>query len=399
MDRGIMRNLRWSAVMGVIALATVGCGEQGPGSPISVLPQALEAQRSDAVSWSLHPKTSCQCGTTLQGSFSGSDNAHLYQIPGRIGTPYVINLRGTYSSSAEAIVEIFDNIHNKLQTSTINSPDRQVRLQLSAAANTPYWIGIRSLQRQTSGAYTLSANCVESACQRDADCDHSSFCFFAQGCGKTAAGICKLRAGSCIKFNNPVCGCNNRTYPDECQAQDAGVSVHYAGTCDQKPLACESAGGICLKDYPNKCTGGIQGNPKQYSCATAKGNADICCLPGTTLSIGPSSDGNTSSIEARIKNLSSETIFIPGCSVFSWERKENGYWVYKGPDVNCIWEGKAQEIPPQGEYHDTLSQSESGIWRLVSTYGAECARNTPLSQANCKTNFTIYSPTFYVKMP
>ncbi|HEX6374353.1 MAG TPA: hypothetical protein VFZ91_01400 [Allosphingosinicella sp.] len=46
-----------------------------------------------------------------------------------------------------------------------------------------------------------------------------------------AAGTCTARPEVCIKPVIPVCGCDNKTYSNACEADAAGVSVRAQGEC------------------------------------------------------------------------------------------------------------------------------------------------------------------------
>jgi hypothetical protein len=62
------------------------------------------------------------------------------------------------------------------------------------------------------------------------------FCKLPQGQCKVsdAQGSCTPRPKICGKIFKPVCGCNGKTYGNECQASAAGVSVQSQGECPKK---------------------------------------------------------------------------------------------------------------------------------------------------------------------
>jgi hypothetical protein len=67
-------------------------------------------------------------------------------------------------------------------------------------------------------------------------CPVSEFCDYppeAQCGAGDHAGTCKPLP-SCTPNFDPVCGCDGRTYEDECQAHAAGISVQHQGTCAEE---------------------------------------------------------------------------------------------------------------------------------------------------------------------
>jgi hypothetical protein len=66
-------------------------------------------------------------------------------------------------------------------------------------------------------------------------CSADSFCNFelAEFCGAAdAAGTCEPMPEFCPAVVDPVCGCDNRTYNNECEANRAGVAAAALGPCD-----------------------------------------------------------------------------------------------------------------------------------------------------------------------
>lgn len=76
---------------------------------------------------------------------------------------------------------------------------------------------------------------AQTICVRDQDCASGSFCQFAAGtCPKRnsgATGTCTVIPQGCTQQYDPVCGCDNKTYSNDCFRQMAGVSLKSAGAC------------------------------------------------------------------------------------------------------------------------------------------------------------------------
>lgn len=75
-------------------------------------------------------------------------------------------------------------------------------------------------------------------------CAPDEFCNFEPDvdCGGTdRGGRCEATPEVCNDLYDPVCGCDHRTYANECTAHGAGVSVQRAGACDVDE--CKLAGG------------------------------------------------------------------------------------------------------------------------------------------------------------
>lgn len=87
-------------------------------------------------------------------------------------------------------------------------------------------------------------------------CAAGEFCDFAPGdfCGAAdATGVCKPIPEVCIDIFQPVCGCDDQTYGNACEANGAGVSVLSEGECGSTPptdpRACAGLTGLqCAAD-------------------------------------------------------------------------------------------------------------------------------------------------------
>jgi len=73
-------------------------------------------------------------------------------------------------------------------------------------------------------------------CVSNADCGTDEYCEFGDGMCLNPTftvlkGMCKTRPQNCYALAQPVCGCDGKTYGNDCKAHAAGVSVAKQGTC------------------------------------------------------------------------------------------------------------------------------------------------------------------------
>lgn len=76
----------------------------------------------------------------------------------------------------------------------------------------------------------LEGECVTSSCNSDSDCNNDEFCEFnAETC--SPPGKCVPIPEVCITLYDPVCGCDGKTYSNDCFRAGAKVSKSHDGEC------------------------------------------------------------------------------------------------------------------------------------------------------------------------
>lgn len=120
--------------------------------------------------------------------------------------------------------------------------------------------------------------------------------------------------------------------------------------------------------------------------------------PGVTVVTDAEEYLTSDLVEIRIVNGLTESVFLPGCNQFLFERREGEAWTIVR-EKRCFWEGYMVEVAPG----DTQSISESlegfepGTYRIRVDYHTGCAPNQPLSRAECSGQARIVSPTFSIE--
>src|SRR5665213_1469889 len=70
-------------------------------------------------------------------------------------------------------------------------------------------------------------------------CNSALYCQLPAGQCSAAdtAGTCVKAPDFCMRVSRPVCGCNGKTYANECDARKARVAIDTTGACKKPPAA------------------------------------------------------------------------------------------------------------------------------------------------------------------
>jgi hypothetical protein len=88
-----------------------------------------------------------------------------------------------------------------------------------------------------ASAGATAANLDEACGGKDAiTCNSALWCQKAEGqcAAADAPGKCDKAPSFCMRVSRPVCGCNGKTYANDCERQRVKVQLDHAGACKKE---------------------------------------------------------------------------------------------------------------------------------------------------------------------
>ena len=126
--------------------------------------------------------------------------------------------------------------------------------------------------------------CTGQSCGGVVGCGDGDVCQLPTGNCASASGVCRTRQQLCPEILRPVCGCDGKTYSNDCKALAAGTSVARVGACDGSTLPpnppanqCSTAGD-CKGILPQICQVCSDGKMQcaHFVCNSGRCETQVC---------------------------------------------------------------------------------------------------------------------------
>jgi hypothetical protein len=152
---------------------------------------------------------------------------------------------------------------------------RAVAKAAAASGSLPEGCVGRVVRDRARACPLTPANTPCKVCKTNSDCQSDQFCECPVGTCGSVDGVCVTKPQACPELFIGVCGCDGKTYPNDCQREAAGVCKAHDGFCAGQcgsDADCND-GNPCTVDH---CVNGVC----EHACVCADAAGNPTCCPG-----------------------------------------------------------------------------------------------------------------------